>query len=191
MLVRADADEAATASVKTSAATAKRRTFIDDLLPLGRRPGVAALPSRWPGDAANGRTIGLYHLATARTLAHFAPACQDQFRWNGSRTTVPSVALVLTSDAKKRGAMRRRLRAQVRDEPVTVAAVDRVDELDDLAALGARDPLEQERGRVQRHFERLGLLLVRHRGLDRLHAAGDHDPVARAQEVVERLPLEV
>ena len=44
---------------------------------------------------------------------------------------------------------------------------------------------------MQRHAERLRLLLVGHRRLDRLHPAGDHDPVALLQQLVERLLLEI
>src|SRR4051794_36088351 len=66
-----------------------------------------------------------------------------------------------------------------------------MDELHDLALLGAGDALEEERRRVQRDPECLRLLLVGHRRLDRLHAARDDDPVARAEQVVEGLALEV
>src|SRR5580765_2689918 len=96
----------------------------------------------------------------------------------------------MTSGGESR-TVRQRLRAQVGHEPVAVAPVDRVDELHDLAALGARDPLEQERRRVQRDAQRLRLLLVGDRRLDRLHAARDHDPVAGAEQVVKRLALEI
>ena len=71
--------------------------------------------------------------------------------------------------------------AELGDEAVAVAAVDRARELDDLAARGARDALEQERRRVERDAERRRLLLVRHRRLDRLRAADDLDPVAVAR----------
>ena len=81
--------------------------------------------------------------------------------------------------------------AQLGDEPVAVAAVDRADELDDRPLLGAGRALELERRRVQRHAEDLGLLLVRHRRLDRLDAADDLDPVAVGEQVVERRLVEV
>src|SRR5580765_5531249 len=48
--------------------------------------------------------------------------------------------------------------AELRDEPVAVAAVDRARELDDLALRRVRHPLEQEGRRVERDVERLGLL---------------------------------
>src|SRR3954468_19114369 len=83
------------------------------------------------------------------------------------------------------------LRRQLRHEVVAVAAVDRAHELDDGAVLGAARPLEEEGGRVQRDAERARLLLVRDRRLDRLEAARDRDPVARAEQLVERVVLEV
>src|SRR3954467_723567 len=66
----ADAVEAASASVAASAAAAKRRSFIDDL-PTTRSTACDCCALSVAGGAANGRTIGLYHLATARTFAHF------------------------------------------------------------------------------------------------------------------------
>src|SRR4051812_34323 len=73
-----DAVEAATASIAARAAAAKRRTFIDDP-PNTRWTACGGCdPFSVARDAANGRTIGLYHLATPRTLAHSARSCQDQ-----------------------------------------------------------------------------------------------------------------
>src|SRR5438309_9490153 len=77
------------------------------------------------------------------------------------------------------------------DEPVPIAAVERADELDDLARIGAARPLEQERGRVQRYVQELRLLLVRHRRLDRLDARRNDDAVARREQLVERRVLEL
>src|SRR3954453_2483112 len=95
--VRADAVEAASASVARTAAAAKRRTFIDGLpLTRSRACGCCAL-LRVAGSAANGRTIGLYHLATARTFAHFSAGCQDQSAEKRSRCAFAAVKLVLTS----------------------------------------------------------------------------------------------
>src|SRR5947209_12063571 len=81
-------------------------------------------------------------------------------------------------------AVRCRPDAELRHEAIAVAAVDRADELDDFSALRARDPLEQERRRVERHAHRLGLLLVRHRRLDGLLAPDDGDAVAAPKERV-------
>src|SRR5207244_1556969 len=83
------------------------------------------------------------------------------------------------------------LATELRDQPIAVAAVDRADVLDDLAGLRARRPLEQEGGRVEWDTEHVGLLLVRHRGLDRLQPADDVEPVALAEELVEGVTLEV
>jgi hypothetical protein len=44
---------------------------------------------------------------------------------------------------------------------------------------------------VQRDAEQLRLLLVGHRRLDRLQAADDVDPVAVAEQGVERVALEI
>ena len=44
---------------------------------------------------------------------------------------------------------------------------------------------------MQRHAERLRLLLVRDRGLDRLRTADDDDPVPVAEQLVERALLEI
>src|SRR6187397_2602461 len=133
-----------------TAAAAKSRTLIDGL-PMTRSTacGCCALHSV-AASAANGRTIGLYHLATGRTFAHFAPGCQDQLRQTRSQCGSSAVRLVLTSSPGERRTVRRGLRAEVGHEPVAVAPVDRVDELHDLAALGAGDPLEQKRRRVER-----------------------------------------
>ena len=77
---------------------------------------------------------------------------------------------------------RRPAHAQLRDQPVPVAAVGRDRELDHVARGRARDALEQESRRVERDPQRLGLLLVRDRGLDRLRAAGDLGTLLRALE---------
>ena len=73
------------------------------------------------------------------------------------------------------------------DEPVPVTAVDRLHELDDLAGVRMGDPLEAKCGRMERNAERRRLVLVGHRRLDGLRSADDDDPVAIAQELVERL----
>ena len=72
--------------------------------------------------------------------------------------------------------------AELGDDPVAVAPVDRVDKLDRPSGVVARRALEEEGRRVKRHPERLRLLLVRHRRLDRLRPRGDHDAVALAEE---------
>ena len=103
-------------------------------------------------------SIGLYQLATAG-LSHTGPV------------------------VVKGSALRA---AELGDDPVPVAPVDRLDELDRAALLVAARPLEEERGRMERHAEGRGLLTVRHRRLDRLRAARDLDPVAVTVELVER-----
>src|SRR3954447_6174694 len=76
--------------------------------------------------------------------------------------------------------------AELGDDPVAIAPVDRLDVLDrQLSSVAAR-PLEEEGRRVERHAEGGGLLLVRHRRLDRLCAARDLDAVAVPEELVER-----
>src|SRR3954469_10412666 len=61
--------------------------------------------------------------------------------------------------------------AELGDDPVPVAPVDRLDEFHRPAGLVVARALEEEGGRVQRHAERRRLLFVRHRRLDRLGAA--------------------
>src|SRR6266566_2747077 len=75
---------------------------------------------------------------------------------------------------------------QLGDEPVAVAAVDRLDELERVALVVEARTLEEERGGVERHAEGGGLLLAGHGGLDRLDAARDLDAVAGVQQLVER-----
>jgi hypothetical protein len=67
----ADAVEAATASIAARAAAAKNRTFIDEPPDTRWTACGGCDPLEVARDAANGRTIGLYHLATVRTFAHF------------------------------------------------------------------------------------------------------------------------
>src|SRR5919198_1992394 len=132
----------------------------------------------WPyGGRALRPPSGSYQLATARTFAHTTRGCQDQ----SSETTCDESPRTMHLDAA----------GEVGDDPVAVAAVDRLDELDDLVAPVAAEALEEERGRVQRHAERRRLLLVRHRRLDGLDPAGDDDAVPVAQQRVERPGLEV
>ena len=76
--------------------------------------------------------------------------------------------------------------AELGDDAVAVATVDRVDELDGPSRLVARGALEEERRRVERDAERLGLLLVRHRRLDRLGAARRSRRRSGREQVVER-----
>src|ERR1700730_5507869 len=78
--------------------------------------------------------------------------------------------------------------AELGDDPVAVAPVDRLHELDRPVGLVAARPLEKEGRRMERPPEGGRLLLVRHRRLDRLRTAGDLDPVAVAVELVERAP---
>src|SRR5262245_1390815 len=80
---------------------------------------------------------------------------------------------------------------QLVDDPVAVAPIGRARELDDLAVGRARDPLEQKRRRVERHPERLRLLLVGDGRLDGLLPADDLDPVPAGQELVEGILLEI
>src|SRR6476646_8236278 len=68
--------------------------------------------------------------------------------------------------------------AELGDDAVAIAPVDRLDVLDRPVRGGAARPLEQEGRRVEWHAQGGGLLLVRHRGLDRLRAARDLDAVA-------------
>src|SRR6476469_7097639 len=77
------------------------------------------------------------------------------------------------------------------DQSVAVTAVDRADILDDLALARAGRPLEQERRRVERYAEILGLFFIRHSGLDRLEAADDVDAIAVGQQRVEGVILEI
>src|SRR4051812_7772766 len=84
---------------------------------------------------------------------------------------------VIANGQHGHGAVRRGGR-ELADEHVAVSAVDRAHELDDAAVVGTRGSLEEECGCVQRDAERRRLLLVRHRRLDALHAAPDHDAVA-------------
>src|SRR2546423_6084483 len=57
--------------------------------------------------------------------------------------------------------------AELGHDPVPVAPVDRLDELDGAVREVAARALEEEGRRMQRHAERRRLLLVRHRRLDR------------------------
>ena len=77
------------------------------------------------------------------------------------------------------------------DEPIPVTSVDRLHELDDLAGVRLGDPLEAKCGRMERNAERGRLVLVGHRRLDGLRSADDDDAVAIAQELVERLLLQI
>ena len=83
------------------------------------------------------------------------------------------------------------LARELADEPVAVAAVERLDELDDRVRVGVARALEEKGGRVERHVELVGLLLVRDRRLDRLDAVGDRDAVALLEQLVERRLIEV
>src|SRR5215510_13590576 len=69
------------------------------------------------------------------------------------------------------------LGAQIGNDPVAVAAVDRAHELDRVAVCVAREALEQKRRRVKRHPQRGRLVRVGDGWLDRLHPVGDNGPV--------------
>src|SRR3954454_4074269 len=81
--------------------------------------------------------------------------------------------------------------AELGDQPVAVAAVDRADVLDDLALAGPRRPLEQECRRVQRHAQVLRLLLGGHCRLDHVQAPDDVDAVPVGEQGVERVIFEI
>src|SRR5204863_75265 len=135
--------------------------------------------------------------ATSRILAHSPLSCQYQSSrtFSGKRPESPKAGLYqLERDIGEAGCkaeLRVPAGAELGNEPVAIAAVDRDGELDDLAVRRAGDPLEEERGGVERHAEHLGLLLVRDGRLDRLRPARDLDPVAAVEQLVERALLEV
>src|SRR3954467_9302494 len=104
--VRADAVEAASASVATTAAAAKRRTFIDGLpLTRSRACGCCAL-LRVAGRAATGRPIGFDPWAPARTFAPSSAGCQDQRAEKRSRCALAAVQLFLPSHRREGRAVR-------------------------------------------------------------------------------------
>src|SRR6266550_3132464 len=116
----------------------------------------------------------------------------------GALVRVSAARVVLTGAVERvsrrpgeHRAPRRRQRREIGDELVTIAAVDRVNELDDLVALRVRHAVEEKRRRVEWDAKGRRLLLVGDRRLDRLHAAGDHDPEAVAQKLVERPLFEI
>ena len=120
-----------------------------------------------------------------RSIAFMVRCGTNHARASSSRTAVDLATRVRLARRRSWGNDERS------DEPVPVAAIDRLDELDDLARLRVGDALEAERRRVERNAERRRLLLVGHRRLDRLRSADDDDPVAVAEELVERLLLEI
>src|SRR5262245_49205749 len=77
-------------------------------------------------------------------------------------------------------------RRELRDDLVAIAAVDRVHELECPATRVAPRALEEKGRRVKGYPELGRLVLVRHRGLDRLRSRGDLDAVPRVQQLVER-----
>src|SRR4051794_2131134 len=80
---------------------------------------------------------------------------------------------------------------QLGDDPVPVAPVDGLHELDRPSLGVTARALEEERRRGGRDAQRLRLVLVRHGRLDRPRALGDVDAVAVAEQLVERAPVEV
>ena len=83
------------------------------------------------------------------------------------------------------------LARQLADEPVPVAAVERLDEFDDRVGVRVAGALEEKGGGVKRYVELSRLLLVRDRRLDRLDAVGDRDAVALLEQLVERGLVEI
>ena len=79
--------------------------------------------------------------------------------------------------------------AELRDQAIPVATVERSNVFDDLSGPGVSRPLEQERRRVQRDAERRRLVLVRHRRLERLPAAHDVD-ASRIPKAPLPLPMQ-
>src|SRR5581483_3152943 len=184
MLLALFAPETPPAAIaKTSAARATKptatnfRLFIDE--PSIALAGLllAALRAR-----ASARRIGMYHSPSRGGDWHILVRMSRPL-WSGAE----AVAVERNRDV---GNTQHWPHAQLGDEPVAVASVDRAHELDHLG-LGAGEPLEQERRRVERDAERPGLLLVGHRRLDRLLPADDRDPVAIPQERIERAVFEI
>src|SRR5215471_13563068 len=83
--VAPNAVEAATASAAMSRAAATMRFLIENLQRASLDGLVRRDSPRWREERTCLRpSIGLYHSATARRLAHFAQGCQDHFRTRSS-----------------------------------------------------------------------------------------------------------
>src|SRR5262249_52889082 len=109
--------------------------------------------------AWGGRDTGTYHFATV------SDSLTTVTRMSRPLCVRPS-GTVAADKPRRAAIVGFRLRAQVRDDPVAVAAVDRVHELDHVPLAVPCEALELERRRVQGHAERLGFLGVGDRRLD-------------------------
>src|SRR5581483_11860219 len=135
---------------------------------------AATTPSATAATAAT-KTRALIHVSSSRRRAtsalNYRCGLRERARWSMRRIGLyqwPRPDIRTQDHSLSRAAVRSGVAAaQLGHDPVAVAPVDRLDELDRAAGLVAARALEQEGRRVERDAERRRLLLVRHRRLDR------------------------